>query len=183
LRALKKEGLTLQEVKKNLKEQLTIARLIARDVKSKVKVEDSEIEEICKKQEGKPLRDVYYIYTKSSSSAEKALELLKNGVPFEKVAKEISQDRETARKGGHLGKVSPGMLIKPLDLAVWSLKPGSYKLVRVKDGFYVVYVKSEIRGHCNKRKIREQLYMMKFQKALNDYLDKLKREASVKVYM
>ena len=183
LKELKREGLTLSEVKENLKEQLMIARLISRDVKSKVKVSDAEVEEICRKQEGKPLRDVYYIYTKSSSSAEKALELLNNGVPFEKVARELSEDRETASKGGHLGKVSPGMLIKPLDSAVWSLNPGSYKLVRVKNGFYIVYVKSEVKGHCNRRRIREQLYMMKFQKAFNDYLDELKRKASVKVYM
>lgn len=180
---LKREGLSLSDLKEKIREQLLIAKLIARDVKSKVSVSDGEVEMVCQKEEGKPVRDVYYIYTKSRSVADKAMELLSNGVPFEKVARELSEDRETASRGGHIGKVTPGMLIKPLDKAVWSIKPGAYKLVRTSEGFYIVYVKSEEKGHCNREKIREQLYMMKFQKALKDYLDKLKRNASVKVYM
>jgi peptidyl-prolyl cis-trans isomerase SurA len=181
--ALKREGLTLSDVKEGLREQLLIAKLISREVKSRIKISNSEVEDICKKQEGKPLRDVYYIYTKTSDRAERALELLKSGVPFEKVARELSEDKVTGKKGGYLGKVSPGMLIKPLDSAVWSLKPGSYKLVRTNKGFYIVYVKSEEKGHCDRNRVRRELYMRKFQKALKDYVDKLKREASVKVYM
>ncbi|RUM91782.1 MAG: peptidylprolyl isomerase, partial [Thermovibrio sp.] len=69
------------------------------------------------------------------------------------------------------------------DSAVWSIKPGSYKLIRTNNGFYIVYVKSEEKGHCDRNRIRRELYMRKFQKALNDYVNKLKREASVKVYM
>lgn len=180
---LEENGLSIDDLKKKMREQLLIAKLIARNVRSKVSVSDGEVEQICQKEEGKPVRDVYYIYTRSSSNADKALELLKSGIPFEKVAKELSEDRETAVNGGHIGKVTPGMLIKPLDEAVWSLKPGSYKLVKTADGFYVVYVKSEEKGHCNREKIRQQLYMMKFQKALKDYIDNLKRTASVKVYM
>jgi peptidyl-prolyl cis-trans isomerase SurA len=181
--ALKREGLTLSDVKEGLREQLLIAKLISREVKSRIKISNSEVEDICKKQEGKPLREVYYIYTKTSDRAERALELLKSGVPFEKVARELSEDKVTGSKGGYLGKVSPGMLIKPLDSAVWSLKPGSYKLVRTNKGFYIVYVKSEEKGHCDRNRVRRELYMRKFQKALKDYVDKLKREASVKVYM
>ncbi len=180
---LQKEGLTLDDLKEKIREQLLIAKLIARDVKSNVSVSDGEVEMVCQKEEGKPVRDVYYIYTKSRSVADKAMELLSNGVPFEKVARELSEDRETASRGGHIGKVTPGMLIKPLDQAVWSVKPGNYKLVRTSSGFYIVYVKSEEKGHCDRDKIRQQLYMMKFQKALKDYLDRLKRSASVKVYM
>ncbi len=180
---LKKEGLTLNDLKEKLREQLLIAKLIARDVKSKITIPQGKIDLICQKEEGKPVRDVYYLFTKNRSIAEKAMELLSNGVPFEKVVKEFSEDTETAVKGGHVGKVTPGMLIKPLDKAVWSIKPGTYKLVRTADGFYIVYVKSEEKGHCNRKKIEEQLYMIEFQKALKNYLDKLKREASVKVYM
>ncbi|WP_457680876.1 peptidylprolyl isomerase [Thermovibrio sp.] len=181
--ALKKEGLTLQDVKRSLREQLLIAKLIAREVKSKVKVSPQEVERLCQKVEGKPVREVYYIYAKSRERAEKALELLNQGVPFEKVARELSQDRITAQRGGYIGKVSKGMLIKPLDQAVWSLKPGSYELVRTDKGFFIVFVKREEKGKCDKEKIRQELYTKKFQKALQEYVDKLKREASVKVYM
>lgn len=180
---LKREGLTLNDLKERIREQLLVAKLIAREVKSKISVPQGKVDLICQKEEGKPVRDVYYLFTRSRSLAEKAMELLSSGVPFEKVSRELSEDSETAVKGGHIGKVAPGMLIKPLDRAVWSLKPGSYKLVRTKDGFYIVYVKSEEKGHCNREKIEQQLYMVEFQKTLKNYVDRLKREASVKVYM
>ncbi len=182
-KALKEEGLTLEDVKRKLKEQLLIAKLIAKDVKSKVEVSESEIDKVCRKVEGKKVRDVYYIFTKSRSKAEKAISLLQEGVPFEKVAKELSEDRITAKEGGHIGKVGRGMLIKPLDQAVWSIKPGSYELVRTDKGFFIVYVKAQEEGRCNREKIRQELYMKKFQEALNNFLNRLKREASVKVYM
>ena len=79
--------------------------------------------------------------------------------------------------------MAPGELIKPLDYAVWSTEPGKFKLVQSKDGYYVVYVKSELSKKCDRDKVREQLYMERFQKALKDYVDSLKRKASVKVYM
>jgi parvulin-like peptidyl-prolyl isomerase len=183
IKALKEEGLTLDDVKEKLKEQLIVAKLIAREVKSKVEVSDQEVEKFCQKVESKPVREVYYIYAKDEATAEKALSLLNQGEPFEKVARELSQDRATAEMGGYIGKISKGMLVKPLDQAVWSLEPGHYKLVRTDKGFFIVFVKSEERGRCDKEKIRQELYQKKFQKALADYIEKLKREASVKVYM
>ncbi len=182
-KALKNEGLTLEDVKRKLREKLLIAKLIARDVKSKVEVSEGEVDRVCSQIEGKKVRDVYYIFTKSRSKAEKAISLLQEGVPFEKVARELSEDRITAKEGGYIGKVGKGMLIKPLDQAVWSIKPGNYKLVRTDKGFFIVYVKAQEEGKCNREKIRQELYMKKFQEALNDFLNRLKRNASVKVYM
>jgi len=182
-KALEEEGIPFSRVKKSVKEQLIVAKLIARDVRSKVKVTDLELNKLCKKVEGKPVRTVYYIYAKTESRAEKAMELLSQGVPFTKVAKELSQDPLTASQGGYLGQVSPGMLIKPLDRAVWSVKPGTYKLIRLKDGYYIIFVKEEKKGHCNREELRQKLFSQKFQKALKDYLERLKKKASVKVYM
>ena len=111
------------------------------------------------------------------------MELLKGGVPFEKVAKELSQDRATAERGGYIGKVVKGMLVKPLDQAVWSIRPGEYELVRTKEGFFIVFVKREEKGKCNREKVKQELYMKKFQERLKEYTEELKRKASVKVYM
>ncbi|RKQ63757.1 peptidyl-prolyl cis-trans isomerase C/peptidyl-prolyl cis-trans isomerase SurA [Thermovibrio guaymasensis] len=181
--ALKREGLTIKDVKEKLREQLLITKLIAKEVKSKVEVSPVEVEKYCRKVESKPVREVYYIYTTSQETAEKALSLLKEGVSFEKVARELSQDRATAERGGYIGRVTRGMLVKPLDEAIWSLKPGQYKLVRTDKGYFIVFVKSEETGKCDREKIKQEIYMRKFQKALKDYTDRLKKEASVKVYM
>jgi len=181
-KALEKEGLTLDDVKEKLKEQLIVAKLIGRNVKSKIHITDIEIEKVCRERQSKPIREVYYIFVKDKVKADKVMELLNSGVPFEKVAKEYSEDRATAEKGGYIGKVTRGALIKPLDIAVWSTKPGNYKLVQGKNGYYIIYVKSEKVEGCDRNRIREELYTQKFQKALKDYVDSLKAKASVKVY-
>ncbi len=181
-KALEKEGLTLDDVKEKLKEQLIVAKLIGRNVKSKIHVTDIEIEKVCRERQSKPVREVYYILVKDRAKADRLVELLNSGVPFEKVAKEYSEDRATAEKGGYIGKVTKGALIKSLDIAVWSTNPGSYKLVQGKNGYYIVYVKSEKVEGCNKNRIKEELYTQKFQKALKEYVDSLKAKASVKVY-
>jgi len=181
-KALEKEGLTLDDVREKLKEQLLVAKLIGRNVKSKIHVTDIEIEKVCRERQSKPIREVYYIFVKDKVKADKVMELLHSGVPFEKVAKEYSEDRATAEKGGYIGKVTRGVLIKPLDIAVWSTNPGNYKLVQGKNGYYIVYVKSEKVEGCDRNRIKEELYTQKFQKALKEYVDSLKAKASVKVY-
>jgi len=180
---LQSEGISFNDLKENLREQLLIAKLIARDVKSKINVSDIEVQKVCQSIKSHPVRTVYYIYTKEKSKAQKALELLKQGVPFEKVAKELSEDPLTAPNGGYVGKVTKGSLIKPLDIAVWSIKPGTYKLVQTKNGYYIIFVKSQETPTCNENEIRKRLFIKKFQKALKKYIDHLKQTASVKVYM
>lgn len=181
-KALNSRGLTFNDVKKKLREQLLVAKLVARNVKSKIHITDIDVEKACKERQSKPVREVYYIFTKNKGKADKLMELLNSGVPFEKVAKEYSEDRATAENGGYIGKVAKGSLIKPLDIAVWSTKPKSYRLVQGKSGYYIVYVKRELVEGCNKNKIGKELYRQKFQGALKDYVDSLKKRASVKVY-
>ncbi len=181
--ALKKEGLTIEDVKEKLREQMLVARLISRSVKSKIKVTDIDVEKYCRKLQEKPVREVYYIFTRNRAIAEKAMEALNAGVPFEKVAKEYSEDKATAEKGGYIGVVAKGSLIKPLDYAVWSTEPGKYRLVQSKEGYFIIYVKSEEKKSCDRERIRQQLYTERFQRALKDYIDSLKKKASVKVYM
>jgi len=182
-KALEKEGLNLEEIKEKLKEQLLIAKLIARKVKPKVKVTDIDVEKVCRKEKASRVREVYYIFTKDKNKAEKALEILKAGVPFEKVAKEYSEDPITAKRGGYLGQVKEGTLIKPLDIAVFTTKPGKLKLVQTKEGYFILYVKSEKKGGCNREKIRRELYMKRFQERLKAFINELKKKASVKVYI
>ena len=44
---LSQEGLSLSDMKEKIREQLLIAKLIARNVKSKVEVSDGEVEQVC----------------------------------------------------------------------------------------------------------------------------------------
>ncbi len=184
LKAIEREGISLEDVKRKLKEQIIISKLISRDVKSKVEVSDVDVEKACDEAMSEPLRSVYYIFIKKGNEQKlkRAMEALKEGIPFPDVAKRYSDDRETGKKGGYLGNVKRGSLIKPLDIAVWSARPGKPEKVEVKDGYYIVLVEKEFVEGCDRNRIREKLYMERFKKALKDYIDNLKRTASVKVY-
>jgi parvulin-like peptidyl-prolyl isomerase len=181
--SLQKEGISMEDVKRELKEQLLMAKLIAREVKSKVEVTDIDVKKACKAKGSLARRQVYYIYTKSREKIEKVLSALKSGARFEDLAKTYSEDPTTAGRGGYIGSLPKGSLIKPLDSVVWSLKPGTYKMVELRRGYYVVYVKSEEVVGCNEEEVRRKLFMEKFQKRLNDYIEELKKRASVKVYL
>ncbi|MEO2069561.1 MAG: peptidylprolyl isomerase [Desulfurobacteriaceae bacterium] len=182
IKALEKERLTLEEVKEKIKEQILISKLIGKNVRSKVRVSGLEVEKVCRAKKGNVLREVYYIFVTSSEKLKEIEKLLASQKPFEKVAKEFSEDPVTAKRGGYVGKVKKGMLIEPVDSTVWSIKPGKYKVVKGDNGYYLVYVKKEEKEGCNKDEIRKELYMKRFRKALKEYLDSIKKKASVKIY-
>jgi parvulin-like peptidyl-prolyl isomerase len=170
------KGINADLLKQRLKEQLIITKLIARKVKSKIRVSDPEVEKYCRSVE-KKVRDVYYIKLKDKSKLKLVLENLKTK-PFEEVAKKFSEE-----KTFHLGLVERGSLFKELDDAVWNAKIGVPKVVETKKGIFVVFVKSERVKTCNREEVRKKLFSEKLDKALKDYIEKLKQKASVKVYL
>lgn len=66
-------------------------------------------------------------------------ELLSEGTPFEEVARDYSLDAGTAEKGGDLGWVPRGRMVKPVDEAAFSLKPGEISdVVTSQYGLHII---------------------------------------------
>ena len=183
IKALKKEGLTLEEVKEKIKEQILISKLIGKNVRSKVRISDLEVEKACRTKRDNVLREVYYIFVTSPEKLKEVESLLASRKPFEEIAKKFSEDPFTAKRGGYVGKVERGMLIEPIDSTVWSMKPGEYKVVKGNNGYYVVFVKGEEIKGCNKDEVKKELYMKRFREALKDYIESIKKRASIKIYL
>ncbi len=84
---------------------------------------------------------------------EKLLQVLQGGVNFEKLAKEQSQDLESAASGGDLGIVVKGRMVKSFEDAAFSLnKPGELSdIVETKFGYHIVKLEEKfpkrIRGY------------------------------------
>ncbi len=57
---------------------------------------------------------------------------------FAEVAKRESQDEGSAVEGGSLGSFGRGMMVKPFEDAVFSMKPGEIRLVETEYGFHVI---------------------------------------------
>lgn len=65
------------------------------------------------------------------------------GKTFAEIAKAESQDPGSAAQGGDLGSFSRGMMVKPFEDAVFSLKDGDVsELVRTDFGFHIIQVTS-----------------------------------------
>jgi peptidyl-prolyl cis-trans isomerase SurA len=71
---------------------------------------------------------------------------LRQGAPFQAVAKQFSAD-STAANGGDAGWITPGELPSEVDQALEQMRPGSLSgPIPVKDGIYIVYMRDKQAG-------------------------------------
>lgn len=95
-------------------------------------------------------------------------EVKKNPAKFADLAKKYSQDPGSAQKGGDLGSFGRGMMVKPFEEAVFSMKPGQIsELVQSDFGYHIIKL-MDVSGQGQsfdslKPQIRAELL---FQKAL-----------------
>jgi peptidyl-prolyl cis-trans isomerase D len=81
------------------------------------------------------------------AKAEAALARIRGGADFAAVAREVSEDRGTAPRGGDLGLIAPGELVPELDRLIEGLKPGEVGgPVRSPYGFHLVRVEARVPG-------------------------------------
>src|SRR5262249_25722476 len=90
----------------------------------------------------------------AKAKAEAALQRVRGGADFAQVAREVSEDRQTAARGGEIGLLAQGELTPEVDKAVFGLKPGEGTgPVRTPLGFHVFKVLEIVPG-C-KKELRE----------------------------
>jgi peptidyl-prolyl cis-trans isomerase D len=78
---------------------------------------------------------------KIQAQAEALLKQVKGGGDFAELAKKNSQDPGSAQKGGDLGWVSRGQMVKPFEEAVFTLKPNEISnVVTTEYGFHIIQV-------------------------------------------
>lgn len=75
----------------------------------------------------------------AKSKAEQLLEAVKKSPKsFADLARKESQDPGSAADGGSLGSFGRGMMVKPFEDAVFSMKPGETRVVETEFGFHVI---------------------------------------------
>jgi parvulin-like peptidyl-prolyl isomerase len=113
---------------------------------------------------------------------------LADGAKFEDVARQYSEDPGSAERGGDLGFVSKGTLVKEFEDVAWSLKPGQTSgLVRTQFGLHIIRV-YEIRAaepadyDKVKSEIREELLNTKRQKEFDTWLAEHRKTAKIETF-
>jgi peptidyl-prolyl cis-trans isomerase SurA len=196
-KALAQSGLTIDRLRDQLRRTVTLQRVVGREVNSKVDLSDDALRIIYEREketwrvpEKAHLAEILVPNgddpARSARRAKEASDLVKGGAKFEAVVKDYS-DGATKSRGGDLGTVAKGELTAEIDRAVFSLPVGSvsdpigtkfgWHLVKVIEKFPVSYRPfAEVKAQLLKREQDTQ-----FQKKLAEYLDKLKREAVIRV--
>ena len=187
----------LEQTKKAKKElemsrkQLLITLLLEEIVVDKIKVTDKEIREFYlknKKYFKKPATiKVSHILLKTKKEAEDVLKILKTSREkdvFEKVAKDKSTC-PSAKKGGDLGWVEKGQMIKEFEAIAFKLKKGQISdIVKTKFGFHIVKVYKKKSGEYvtlkeAKKRIEENIKDYKKGKMIIEYNDNLKNKKNI----
>jgi parvulin-like peptidyl-prolyl isomerase len=110
---------------------------------------------------------------------------LAEGAPFEDMAKQYSDDKASAERGGDLGFVSKGTLVKEFEDAAWALRTGQTSgPVKTQYGLHIIRVveaKDAEKADFSKAKdqIREQLLAGKREKAFEAWLVQQRKTAKI----
>jgi peptidyl-prolyl cis-trans isomerase SurA len=153
---LAKEGKSLDSVKKEIRGQMMRARLLRREVKSKILVSDEEIGEYYNKNrqeyEGKETVRIKQILLVLPPNADKAIiakvkneamqlhKRIKNGESFDLLALNYSQG-PAAAQGGDVGFIGRGTIIPEVEAAAFSLPVGQVsEVIESSVGFHIIQV-------------------------------------------
>ena len=126
------------------------------------------------------------LVNQAQDKANEVYGMLQKGGKFDALAKQYSNG-PTAASGGDLEYFKRGTLSKDLENQVFSLKVGEYtQPIRTNQGFVILKVTEHQAGGVPPLKdvetqIQEQVYMVKLQPALRDYLTKLREEAYIDI--
>jgi len=157
--ALAREKTTEAELRKryepDVRDQLLISHLVGKEVQSKTSVTDVEIrtyfaanrDSIGKKPESLTLAHILIAFEPDSSQLRRARtradslrNLIVKGRPFDKVAREFSDD-PSARNGGDLGTFMKGAMVPEFENVAFSLKPMEISTpIRTRYGYHIIQV-------------------------------------------
>ena len=80
-----------------------------------------------------------HILVKKQSEALSIIERLKNGESFDKLAKELSIDKGSGKRGGDLGFFGKGIMVKPFEVASFNLEKNQIsEPVKTEFGYHII---------------------------------------------
>lgn len=128
---------------------------------------------------------------KARLKAEETLNKLKAGADFDELAKQVSDDRRTKRRGGNTGYFSRGrrknIYGEQFEEAAFSLKPGEISgIVESKNGLYIIKVTEKREAEQQsleavKARIQRRLEREKQKEAYENYIQSLEKRYPVKM--
>ncbi|MGH7413281.1 MAG: peptidylprolyl isomerase [Candidatus Rokuibacteriota bacterium] len=201
---IKSQGLTIEGVRKRMRDQLMVQRVVRRKVALRISVTEQEIDKYLVENRGKLETGLTFEarhilvqpdpakgedgWTAARMKADEIYAHLLEGEDFIELAKKHSND-PSGKDGGSLGSLKRGELAAGIEEAILALPPGEASPpFRSKIGYHIFRLDSrdaltgdalaQVRGQ-----IREILYRQKYDARLKDWLVEIKQRAIIDIRM
>lgn len=200
--ALAKDGVTMEEYRKKIKDQILRTRLVDREVKSKIVITKEDIKAYYEKhldkyagEEKYHLRNIIMKVPLFATEDEKLkikkkmddiLEKLKAGASFETMAKQYSES-SAAAEGGDLGVFEFDTLSPQLQEAIKGMKPGEFTPVLHTDQGYQIFFLENILKTPTKSveevspQIVEIIFKERSNKKYQKWIEGLRQQSVIKI--
>jgi len=200
--ALRTQGLTFDEYKSQLKEQLERLRLVSQEVRAKIQVGEREMLEYYEANlprfsddERFHARHIFLRIPKDASAtdikrimvtAASVYQSAKSGADFGGLAKKHSDD-PSGKDGGDLGTFKKGEVLSDFSEALEKLKPGEVsELIATTTGFHIIKLEERLSGKAKpfaevKAEIEDLLYKSKSEERFNQWLADLRKGAAIEI--
>lgn len=201
--ALREQGYTMASYRDMLKKTLARRKLVAQQVRPKVKISDEDVKaeyaRWAKLESSDPEVHARHILIQLPANApaadvekarQKALALAqearKPGVDFAQLAKQKSEG-PSASDGGDLGTFRRGVMVPEFDQVAFSLKEGEVgDPIRTKFGWHVIKVEERkavgVKSFDEmKDELRDRMLMNQLEKYTEDYVQELRQVAAVEI--
>ena len=174
-----------------IKKITAIQMLLEKEVAKDIKISDRDVLEYYNQNKAQFSSAVSYrvshIQVKTQAEADKVKERLNKGEDFAKIAKEVSEDKESAKNGGDLGMLEPGSLPTELDKVVMMMKKGDVSApVKSQMGFHILKVTEAKQGsaldfNMLKEDIRRVMMQEKQQAMFDKYITDVKGKYKIDI--
>jgi len=196
------DGMTFEDLKLQIRNQIMTQRVIGQEVGSKINVPRPEIEKYYEEHKTEFVRDEQIFLRQILISTEgkgpdqvvaaekKAKEIVaraRKGEKFGELARDYSDDAETARSGGEMPAFKKGQLRTEIEEVVFKAKKGFVTdPIKMANGFLILRVEDRYEaGQAAlsdvENEITEVLYNPRMMPKLRDYLTKLREEAFLEI--
>jgi peptidyl-prolyl cis-trans isomerase SurA len=205
-KAAKEQGISFEDFKANIKNQLMTQAVMRQEVGRRVQVTPGEAERFYEahKQDYAQAESIHLSEIMVSTGAgdagtddpqklaaarAKADDIeakLKAGANFDQLAR-TGSDGPTAAEGGDMGKFTRGQLNKVFEDKTFALKAGEVtEPIRTKQGYVIFKVVEHISGGVQPYKevqdqVEEAYYMSKMQPAIRSYLQTMREQAYIQI--
>jgi len=172
-------------------EQLALDELMREMASNQTKVTQAEMEEYYMAHSSTVLATEHIraaqIIVPTAVQALEVKRQLENGEDFAKLAQKVSIDQATKFRGGDLGPYRKGAAPPEIEAVILTQNPGAVsEPIKVAAGFALVKVTSRDpldarSAHIARERLRQELYAEKRRKQFEEFLEGLRRKASVRM--